>query len=442
MTEFNRNQFKSTSLASIKDEQGRAESAIPKNPNFGNRPGSLKIEDGKNWRRIAPAHSSSEPAYRAKSTVFLECEVPELDVDGKETGKRKLEKKNIFIATQHSLTLKQDPILLYIEFVQKRANDEIQDKEARTKFLYPINGWRSKDGKWNWGIRPSIEYVCYAWDDTGTLGREQLYPMMLDQMKKISVERNDDNMEIIPDIFTDPDEGYPLIITKAKNDKGKWEMSCSCDLPTKKESWAEFFNRTQLTDEQLLDLMSKESLRELYEDVYTTRDFNMALDGLQRFDIAQKYEIFSNEEFLQALSELKKSVPVYKSKGEDGIFEDSKDIKKEKADANSIIDNSKHTFTKGIPIPTMKRIVKEYIAANYGNEFSLPDLFKEELIKWYDLAQKGEELPFEDIASAVNNHPVKHEAKEVVSAPASTEIDPNLAAQIAQLRKNRGSKKV
>jgi hypothetical protein len=436
MTEFNRSQFKGATLSSIKGEQERAEKALPKNDNFGNRPGFHTVEDGKNYRRIAPAHKPEQPAYRAKSSVFLECEVPELDNDGKETGKKEVKRKNIFIATQHSKTLVDDPINIYIGFVQKRANDEIQDKDERSKFLSPVNGWRGKDGKWNWGIRPSTEFICYAWDDKGVLGREQLFPYMLDSMKKISVERADDDAEIIPDIFTDPDEGYPLIITREKNDKGKYETTCSCDLPTKKESWPEFFARTRLTDEQLADLFSKESLSDLYEDVYTTRDFNMAIDGLQRFDKKYGYEIFENEDFIQKITELKRLVPEWKPKevSEEPEKESPKHVEERESEASN-----DQPMTSAVPVPAMKRFLKEYIAENYGEDFSLPELDKDTLSKWYSLAKQGEELPFDEEQkenqAPHTTQPEKPAVKE--DSVAQSEPPSDIADQIAALRRKR-----
>jgi len=470
MTDFNRSAFKGSSLNSIKDEQSRANKALPKMQG-GNRAGFHTIEDGKNWRRIAPAHSENEPAYRAKSTITLECEVPDIDENGQETGKSEVKKKNVFIAMQHSLTLTDDPILIYISYVMKRADDEIQDKDARTKFLSPINGWRGKDKKWNWGIRPSVVYVCYCWNDKGELGREQLFPGMLDQIKKISVERNEDSVEIVPDIFTDPDEGYPLIITKAKNDKDKWEMSCSCELPGKKESWTEFFERVKVTDAQLVELVKKESLRELYEDVYTMRDFNMAVDGLRRFDVQYKFGIFENEEFLDRLTILKKLVPEYKPKNsgeEETPAEEVKGVEarpaatklgvdfKKRLEEKKAEETSKSATNYPTPVPAMKRIIKEYISENYGADYSLPDLSKEDLIKWYELAQAGEELPFDDTEAPTEekNDVKKFEKKlaskevidpkslkkEVVNAPKEPAVDSDLAAQIAALRKKRGAK--
>jgi len=458
---MDRSQFKGATLGSIKDEQDNAKKAIPISDGEG-RAGFHKIEDGENWRRILPAHRPDQPAYCAKSTVFLECEVDELDKEGNTTGKKEVKTKNIFIATQHSSILKDDPILLYISFVQKRANDEIQDKEERQKFLYPINGWRGKDGKWNWGIKPSIEYVCYALDKRGVLGRETLYSYMIESMKKLSVQQAPDNAEIVPDIFTDPDEGYPLIITKSKNEKGKTEYSISCELPSKekRETWDDFFKRTRITDEQFIEFMSKESLYELYKEVYTDRDFNMAIDGLKRFDLRYKYGIFENEEFIEKLAQLKNQVPKYvpkkygvssdNKKGNvqekvETKVEDSSGLKKE---FDKIPVNSNEGSALPAPIPTMKRQLTEYIKENYGDDYQLPELTREKLIEWYGLAKNGEELPFdiqeeitiERVESDVKKEEPKVEPKQESPVnPVSKDIDPDLKAQIEKLRQ-RGRK--
>lgn len=460
---IDRSKFKGSSLNTLEDEKRRAANALPKFGGGEGRAGFHEIKEGSNWRRIAPAHNPNEPAYRAKSTVFLECEVPEIDENGTETGKVEIKNKAIFIATQHS-ELDRDPVLMYIAAVQQKANDEISDKEQRQKYLYPINGWRGKDGKWNWGIKPDIKFVCYAWDDQGTLGREELFPKWLDDMKKISIERSPDDAEIIPDIFTDPDEGYPLIITKNKNDKGKWDYSISCDLPsaTKRESWESFFDRTRLTDDQLTELMGKESLKELYWDVYTTRDFDMAIDGLRRFDKKHKFDIFENEEFLEAISDLRLKVKQFVpwSKGEE-TEETNLPVKKaveSKVETPESVSRKLGINVVAVPIPKMKTVIKQYIQDNYGDDYMLPDnLTKDQIKQWYELAEAGEELPFDALndqpdANITESKPEAKPVEKVVESEGNVEgllkqdksdpaeasgIDPVLAAKIAALRAKR-----
>jgi len=438
---LDRNQFKGATLNSIKDEQSRAAQATPGGNTF-DRPGFHTIVDGKNWRRVAPSHDPKEPAYRAKSTVKLNVEVPKVDSEGKETGEKEMKMRNIFIATQHSLTMTEDPILTYIDFVKKRATDESKDKDARSKFLAPITGWRGTDKKWNWGITPMLAYVCYAWDEKGELGRQELRAKSLDDMKKVSIAQADDNAEIIPDIFTDPDEGYPLIITQEKNDKGKVEHIISCELLKKGESWAEFFDRNRLTDEQLTDFMSKESLADLYKDVYTTRDWNLAIDGLQRFDVQYKFGIFQNEEFIAKLEEIEATVPAYVPKNErvaddDAVAAIQNYTPKTVVAAETAPPATAPEENTALTPLAMKRFLKAFIAENYGADRTLPELSKDELLIWYNLAQGDNELPFDDISTG--EEIVDTPAPIDTPAPVTGQIAPNpvLQSQIDALRRKK-----
>jgi len=472
MSTVDRNQFKGATLASIKDEETRAAAALPVSNDFSNRPGFHTIVEGRNFRRIAPAHHLGEPAYRAKSTVSLECEVPEYDGEGNPTGKKEVKKKQIFIATQHSTILTEDPIVMYIDAVKKLADDKYKDQKERASFLAPITGWRGKDTKWNWGIKPTIDYVCYCWDEKGVLGREQLYPGMLEDMKKVSINRNDDNKEIVPDIFTKLDDGYPLIITKQKKEKGGFEYIIGCDMPSesKRETWDQFFDRHRVTDEQLIDFMEKESLADLYKNVYTMRDFNMAVDGLQRFDKANKYGIFDNDQdFLDDLAALKSKVPAWEAK--DGEAKETPAQETAPAKTESKVPQPKEEQPKGmvpntsfdkpaeaakdaVPPLAMKRALRAYIDENYAGK-SLPELDPQTLVAWYNLTLIDEELPFEALEGSTQGEAPepekvaetpKQEEKKVTETPkepvvAATEIDPELQKQIDMLRSRRGASK-
>ena len=96
------------------------------------------------------------------------------------------------------------------------------------------------------------------------------------------------------------------------------------------------------------------------------------------------------------------------------------------------------------PVPTMKRQLTEYIKENYGDDYQLPELTREQLIEWYGLAKKGEELPFDIVAERVESDVKKEEPKveqkeESPVNSASKDIDPDLKAQIEKLRQ-RGRK--
>ena len=42
----------------------------------------------------------------------------------------------------------------------------------------------------------------------------------------------------------------------------------------------------------------------MYDGVYSQRDFDLAIDGIKRFDDEHKYGIFENDDFLNELQEI------------------------------------------------------------------------------------------------------------------------------------------
>lgn len=79
-----------------------------------------------------------------RKTVKLPIECAVYDKDGKDTGKKEIRQRDVFTSDIHSNRMNgEDAVLTYISHVYNLAND-IQDKEERAKFLYPISGYRNK----------------------------------------------------------------------------------------------------------------------------------------------------------------------------------------------------------------------------------------------------------------------------------------------------------
>ena len=225
MEKFDRSKFKGSKLSKLRETQ---KDAAEKDVNLLNdgdgRVGFHKIEEGRNEFRIMPPHNPEDPAYRPLRTSMLECEVPVFE-DGKETGKFEKKRRKVFIATQHGnkelRKLKKDPIELYIKYISEEAA-LIDGNDEKKKFLSPVRGWKGKDGKWNWGIVPSTSFVCYALK-ASIIGRLELWEAWTKEMDKITARIEEEEEEILDiDPFSDPDEGYPLVIEKDKNAKGRW----------------------------------------------------------------------------------------------------------------------------------------------------------------------------------------------------------------------------
>ena len=456
MTEFNRSGFKATTMSSLEDEKKTAAAAVPSS--FSGRAEFHSVIEGKNWFRIAPATKPDEPAYRGMASTFLECEVDEYS-DGEKTGKKVVKNKKVFIATQHSASMKTDPVLMYIEYVNKRANDEYTDKNEGQKFLTPIRGYRDNVGKWVWGIDPITSFICYAWDSTGKLGRLELRPKWLDEIKRLSVAANDSNQSIVVDIFTDPDEGYPLtieMVTKQENKKKTINYILEKDIPNagKREDWKTFFERVALTDNQLVELMNQESLTELYYDVYTMHDFNLAIDGLRRFDDKYKYGIFENEEFIERLEIMKSTVPAAKETEEDDQPEAPAKVSDKLAAKETVKEESGEvSVVTNIPIPKMKTFIGEYILENYGGDYSMPALTIPQVKEWFQLCKQGMELPFDDYIK--NDTEIQQQEEVAAEQPKVEKLDTNtideteslskedleMKAKIDELRKKRQQSK-
>jgi hypothetical protein len=417
-----RNKFSGTKLSVINDTVKKAESNSTQIfRQDGSRVDFHKIEDGKNTFRIFPAHNwEKDPPYRAFRTVWLKCMLPEW-VDGKETNKLVEKNKKIFIATQHG-NQEKDIIESYLEFV-KELSESYDSKEEREKFLAPVKGYTGKDKKWVSGIQPSTTYVCYAIKN-GTLGRLELWPKWRKEMERLVLSEDSDEAPIETDVFSDPNEGYPLIITKTKNDKGKYDYVIEKENLRRGENWDKFFERTKITDAQWAEWEKQESLTELYTDCYTTRDFELAMNGLQIFDKQYKYNIFENDEFQQLAKELKSKLrePDKKEESENKVGKSGTD------DIDKVFEKEDSKDITEWPKFKCKKFLKNYVVANYDGEDQEPYLQEiekldmKDLHAWCELASKEEELPYlEQEETEVDEDIVVPEDVEVVEEESTVE---------------------
>lgn len=353
--------------------------------------------------RVCPPHDKGDAAYFPFRFSQLPVEVDEYK-DGEKTGEKVVKNKKIFIATQHCDAMDVDPIELYIEYVMERANDEFDSKEDRKKFTAPIFGFRGKDKKWVWGITPSTEYVCYAFDTESKLGRLQLREGWLNDLLKAANDGEGEMPDVDP--YSDPVEGHPFKITKQQDANKKWEYPIVKINPNSstKETWEAFYERTALTESQMKELQSKEPLRKLYINSYTKRDFDLALEGLRRFDKKWEYGIFNNTEFIEKLEELALKVPADPEQ-ENEDKKSGKDIEqaftpkanpqqaaKPTAKAKQV--DSEPEFNP--LMPKYKRALKTYLKSEYGEDEAIlaqvPSDFPT-LEAWYTTMMEGEELP-------------------------------------------------
>lgn len=410
---FDKSKFKKQSIEDVEAEVKQAEKTMYKGSK--SYTGFATVQKGKNVFRVVPAMGK---AYVACKMSKLRVEVPTYDANGKVTGKE-VKDKNVFCADIHGKNLLKgkDPIVLYCDYVRKKASEEYQDDTERRKFLNPIMGYK-KGNKFVWGINPSLAYVCYVYQGTKDFARLQLYGTWMNRIKEISVEMSDDET-VSFDIFSQLEGAYPLVITMGEDDKGKKTYSLSAGIPKKGQTWDEFFEETVIPDEDMEYFLNEvPTLEEIYKDVYSQKDFNMALDGLKRFDEENGYDIFADDGFLTEIEEMAAMIPDEDSKNDEGEEDDapkktkstskSKKIEepededeksdepepKKKAPASAPAKEKAAKVASYPPLSKMKKFLEDYIGEEYP-EAELPDdLTIAEVRSWYDLAQAGEALPF------------------------------------------------
>lgn len=99
-------------------------------------------------------------------------------------------------------------------------------------------------------------------------------------------------------MFSDPTTGFPLQWTRSKDDKGKTVDTIKSLPPKVGQNWDDFFAQYAVPDKVLEELETLPSLKKIYVNSYQKKDFEMALDGLKRFDENNPdYNIFEQEDF-------------------------------------------------------------------------------------------------------------------------------------------------
>lgn len=394
---FDRSKYKKqVSIDEVDDDLKKAQATM-KNPAFGNQGGRASFytvnKEGRYELRVLPSVKGEKP-YISRKVVKLPIECPIYDKDGKDTGKKEVRQKDVFTSDVHSDKMGgKDAVMIYIDFVYALAND-IQDSDEKKKFLAPITGYFNRQKQWVWGVSPNLNYVCYVYVED-EIHRFDVRPQWWKKMKNISLERSNDNVINI-DIFSDCDEGYPLIINTTLNEKGKSQFDISCGLPdaSKRESWDDFFLRTRVPDNILQELEELPSLEDQYKDVFSRKDWDMQIEGLERFDKQNGFEIFQNDEFLNALEELEKLVPE-----DDEVKQVAKIPSKKKEEPKQ----TSTPTTSYPPLIKMKAELNDYIEAEYEGTEKLPNLSITELRKWYDMMKEGMMLPFDDYRESEEN---------------------------------------
>lgn len=340
---FDRSKYKATKVVELQDQQKEIEE---KGYSGDGRAKVLRlVKDGSNnILRIAPKHENSKSwAFPIKTTFF---KIQKKDKDGNletnQDGTPKLGPKPVFNATIHGKTIdgndfEKDLVDFYMAAVFRKAN-ECQSKEERTKYLNHLLGY--KKGKWISGIKPRLQYIVYGWLG-GVFGRVELPHSVKKDLNTIAAQSDPESGAMAVDPFTDPDTGAGVVITYDKDEEeNSKKYKTTINL-------AEVANPKPLSDAQMEQFVAQKSLQLLYEDVYTSRDFELALEGLERFDqesekvlkefgFEEGYRVFEDDQFLNEVEAFSLLVKDYEEaeseEGEDHSSESEEETEEEKSE--------------------------------------------------------------------------------------------------------------
>lgn len=276
---FDRSKFKGAKISSNKEtvEEAKKNSGMKFD---GGRAGYLKIGEGKTMLRIAPPHDENDPSLQPVQKAWLPRKVGDKD---------EIKNMPVFNSRTHS-PIGRDIVDEYCAFITSLMYKEHSKDEAKKK-LAAVNGYRTKDQKWVSGIRPTLNYVAYAWIGE-ELGRVEISRTIADRMNELSIDEEAED-PITMDPFSPPDTGVALILEfdpSAENNK-KWKVNRGSKA-------------RPLTDEQLMELDKLESLASMFKNAYTREDYDHAVEGLRIFDAKNGYGVMEMEEFIDIMEEM------------------------------------------------------------------------------------------------------------------------------------------
>jgi len=316
MPGFDRSKLKATS----KETLDKKDAILKKG--FGDR-NILKIETGENVIRFFPYHpeGGGDSFVEAKSVSFLEITVPKRDDDNKIIEDQfEIKSKPIFNAKVHG-GYSKDLVEEYINFAFQKAIPEFvdgdSDKEKKIKTKFKGSHLTKEQG-----IMYQDAYVAYAmkaqgkdaegnwmWGEVGSL---DIKKTVKDLMTEKAAELEN------PDPWSDPDEGYAVIITKAK-EAAKASDWYKFKLDTKKVKVDGVGEvpvpiKVPLTDGQLEAWSKLKPLYELFVNSYKRSDFDKQLEGLQNFDRKMAadfpgFSVFAYDEFADIVLECSNEIP-------------------------------------------------------------------------------------------------------------------------------------
>jgi hypothetical protein len=297
-------------------EKRRAEVKEKTNYSENERAEYFKIEEGKNIFRICPPHDNKYPAFEVKVVSWL----PQIiEKDGKDT----VANRPVFNAKIHGKDadgndLERDIVEEYVDYMRMKLEDENQDDDEVRKLMGALIGRKGRKG-WESGVIPKTDYVAYAFKNVDTLGRLSVTRAQMNRVDELSVDEEADE-PISVDLFSDPNDGYSLIIQYDKSQKAKDRYTITRGV-----------RPNAISDDKLEKWWKQDPLYTLFRDVYDMDTFDRAVQGLQIVDEEEGYNAWEDQEWLDIVEELRADIKPAKKKGDDDEDDDEEDKPKKPA---------------------------------------------------------------------------------------------------------------
>lgn len=298
MQTIDRSKYKSTPLSELETTTQNTQTN-----NYQNERNYLQLNPGLNKFRLYPAHADGGGSKFAEPAEFfwIEIEADEY-INNQKTGAKILKKKRVFDALTHSAYLKKDPIREYIKYAEKVIKDTIVDEKEKTDKLGLL-------AHYQYGLKSQKVYYVYAQrivnGKLGEFGLLEIKPSLMNRLNQIaSVEGVEDVLGIEP--YTDVNDGFPIAITYNKG--GDPRLTYSLELDKSFDRATKQLITYPFSDQDLMLFESKESLFSLYRNVYKRRDFELAVEGIERFDKKNGLGVCDYEEFNEIILDIYKSI--------------------------------------------------------------------------------------------------------------------------------------
>jgi len=426
---FDRSKFKATTSKTLKQKDEETQNLVSNKPNqadYINIPAkdrNGKKIDGTYTVRIYPFHpdGGGDTFCEVKGVHWLKVMSPKRDKDGKiqkdDKGNeiKELRPKPVFNSKIHGGTPK-DIVEEYIAFAEKVAKENFPTSLDKQKdFLAPIKGGFGT--KFD-GLLVRQTWVMYADligdDGKKTFGRLEVGRAVKQRLNAIAASESP-NDPLGTDPFTDIVDGRAVKITYDGNAK-KSQDYYTTEIDSTFDKVTKMIKLYPLSDEDLEKFLTYPSLASQFKNVYSKKDFNLAIEGLKNFDDEFKLGIFGYEAFLDIAEEIEAYYPDVENPT-DGEGQEEEEVEEMKPVAKQ------PTKAKPIakkPVVEEEEEIEEEEIAEEGDEFS--EMSRNDL-KIYIRDNKTGIV----VTPKMSDEDVRNKLREWVNADLNPEVEPEPA---------------